>query len=716
MRAITILLVMLFGISATVSVAQSEKTSRIRYTINKNQWKFKLGDEKNAYKKSFSDDSWLDITIPHDFNGGIDGVNDDVFKGRFDFDNDPDKRLMYKGSGWYRTTFKIDAKQAGKKVFITFEAVSLKASVYVNGKFIGEHRGGYTAFEFDITDYIKVGAENVLAVRADNTNDKTIAPWMADEKNSFPFSFDYAVYGGIYRDVWISFTDQVKIEKVFNTPVVGGQAPAVLTVETMVKNYGKKPQEVTLITKVIDPTGKEVAKMNTTKTIEGGKEVAFKQNASRLGKVLLWNTKNPNLYKVESAISYNGTNVDDYSSTCGFRYFTLANNTAFKLNGKNEMILGINRHQDMEGLGYALENEQHYADVKLIKEGGFNFIRHAHYPCDVEFAKACDELGVMLWLEIPLTGSTSDDPSFLENCRSQLTEMVEQFYNNPSVIVWGIGNESDRSGAPEAVSNKVFGNLAQLAAQLDKTRPTTGCNYQYESNKKMVDTYSPQDWAGWYYGELNLYKPGSMIGEYGSDMHYTNHSEQKFAIDVDYGSANNPDFWSQEYGAFLHEYKASVAEELRDSFPGHFVWVAFDFASPRLGRGMNSIPYMNQKGLFLHDHKTPKDVYYFYQSQYLDPEENPMVYIVSESWTDRWLEPGAKDVWAYSNCDSVLLYNDYGELPYGSRIRDAGPRNDTRYQWDAINVQYNVLYAEGWYNGDVVARDTLILRNLPIKK
>jgi beta-galactosidase len=315
-----------------------------------------------------------------------------------------------------------------------------------------------------------------------------------------------------------------------------------------------------------------------------------------------------------------------------------------------------------------------------------------------------------------LTGSTSETPEFLANCKNQLTEMIEQYYNNPSVIVWGIGNESDRSGAPETVSNKVFSELAKLAKELDKTRPTTGCNYQYKSNQNLVDVYAPQDWAGWYYGELDLYKPTAMIGEYGSDMHYTTHSEQKFDISVDYGSAGDPDFWSQEYGAYLHEYKASIAAERADSFPGQFVWVGFNFASPRLGRGMNPVPYMNQKGLFLHDHKTPKDVYYFYQSAYRKPNEFPMVYIVSESWLDRWSEPAAKDVWVYSNCDSVALFNAYDSLSFGTRIKNAGPRGDTRFQWDSAFVKYNVLYAEGWYNNKIVARDTLLLKNLPSLK
>jgi beta-galactosidase len=691
----------------------NENPQRVRYSINKNEWKFFLGEEKDAYKKSFDDSKWLNVTIPHDFDGGSDGVNNTVFLGRFDFKNDPDKRLMYLGPGWYRTKFTIDKQYAGKKIFIDFEAVSLEAKVWVNGKEAGGHKGGYTGFSIDITDLVKPGSENILVVRADNSNNPAIAPWMADEKNSFPYSYDYTVYGGIYRDVWISITDPVKIEKVFNTPVCGGQAPAVLTIETRVKNYSKITHDVSLNTMVFDPQGKLVSTLKTTKTINGGGEITYKQMESALGKIQLWDIDNPNLYKVISTISYENTEVDNYESTFGFRYFTLANNTAFRLNGKKLLIRGVNRHQDMEGVGYAMPNEQHRRDVELLKSAGFNFIRHAHYPCDVEFAKACNELGVMLWLEIPLTGSTSQDPAFLENCKSQLTEMIEEFYNDPAVIVWGIGNESDRSGAPESASNDVFGELVKLAKKLDATRPTTGCNYQYESNQKLVDVYAPQDWSGWYSGTLSEYKPTSIIGEYGSDIHYPNHSEQKFDPTINYNSSGIPDFWSQEYGAFLHEYKVSVGEARADSFPGQCMWVGFDFASPRLGRGMNPIPYMNQKGIFLHDHKTPKDIFYFYQSMYRKASDYPMVYIVSESWTDRWTEPARKDVWVYSNCDSVELFNDYGKISFGKRTKNAGPRGDTRFQWDSADVKYNVLYAEGWFNNAIVARDTILLKNLP---
>jgi beta-galactosidase len=710
MKKISLMTTALLAGILLISFSTIPDGKRVRYSINNSNWKFIRSDVKNGFKSSLNDTDWTKITLPHDFNGGSDGVHNDVFKGRFNFKENPDERTMYKGPAWYRTQFTIDKSQAYKRVFIEFEAVSLVADVWVNDKKVGQHQGGYTSFSFDITDFIKIDKENVLAVRVDNSNNKAVAPWMADEKNSFPYSFDYAIYGGIYRDVWITLTDDIKIEKVLNTPVVGGQAPAVLTIETFIKNYSKQSKDIQLKTVITDAKGKEVATLIRKKTLAAQESANIQQSESKLGDVQYWSPDSPNVYKVTSTISYDGKEADQFESTFGFRYFSLANNQPFILNDTKTFLKGVNRHQDMEGMGYALSNEQHRLDAQLIKDAGFNFVRHAHYPSDQEFANACRDLGIMLWLEIPLTGSTSDDPAFLENCKSQLTEMIEQHYNNPAVIVWGIGNESDRSGGSEAVSNKVFGDLVAHAKTIDKNRLITGCNYQYKSNQELVDIYSPQDWGGWYSGTISTYNPKEIIGEYGADMDCNIRTSEVFDITKNYGAGNKPDMWSEEYGCLLHEYKTSIGLEKRDSFPGHCVWVAFDFASPRLGRGSNPIPYMNQKGLLKHDHKTKKDVYYFYQSMYRTAAELPVLHIVASTWAKGKISNTPVNIWAYSNCDSVLLYNNYKEMPFGTRIKNAGPRGDTRFQWDGVELKNSVVYAEGWFNNQVVARDTVIIK------
>lgn len=683
---------------------------RVRFSLDKQVWKFKKADVKNGQKVSFNDADWLSVTIPHDFNGGSDGVNNDVFKGRFDFEYDPDARTMYKGPAWYRTNFTVEEKYKGKRIFVDFEAVSLEATVWINGKQVGNHQGGYTAFSFDVTDYVKFGKPNVLAVKADNSNNSAIAPWMADEKNSFPYSFDYAIYGGIYRDVWLTIAEEVKIENVFNTPVCGGQAPAVLTMNTKVKNYSKTEKQVLLTSVVYNPLGKEVTTLKRKKTIAAGETVNIQQSESSIGELFLWSPDTPQVYKVKSTLSMDGAEIDQFESVFGFRYYSLANHQPFMLNGVQTLIRGVNRHQDMEKKGYALSNEQHIKDAQLIKDAGFNFVRHAHYPCDPVFAQAAMEMGLMLWLEIPLTGSTSDNPLFLENCKSQLQEMIEQNYNNPAVILWGIGNESDRSGANENISNKVFGQLVKKAHELDPNRLVTGCNYQYKSNQDLVDIYAPQQWGGWYMDVISSYKPHEIIGEYGADIDMDIRTNEVFDVDKNYYAGGRPEFWSQEYGAFLHEYKVSIGEAYKDSFPGHCVWVAFDFSSPRLGRDSNPIPYMNQKGLMMHDHKTKKDVYYMYQSMYRKAGDFPMLYIVPGTWASKPEDAKNTSIWTYSNCDSVSLYNGSKDFPLGTRIKNAGPRGDTRFQWDNVRINGDKIIAEGWFNNEIVARDTVVVK------
>ncbi len=187
---LSVAIVVIFG--GFCQFVQAETSfDRVRYSINKNEWKFKRAEVEKGHEIGLKDDGWLKVTIPHDYNGGVDGVHSDVFNGRFDFENDVDKRLMYKGPGWYRALFTIDKQYEGKRVFIEFEAVSLDAMVWINGKEVGRHQGGYTAFSFDITDQVRYGKENLLAVRADNTNNPAIAPWMANEQLAFPFSFDF---------------------------------------------------------------------------------------------------------------------------------------------------------------------------------------------------------------------------------------------------------------------------------------------------------------------------------------------------------------------------------------------------------------------------------------------------------------------------------------------------------------------------------------------
>ena len=688
------------GVQQASSVGLLHSSFRNITHLNDAPWRFAREDfvDNEPARADFDDSSWLPVSIPHDFNGGSDGVHDDVFDG-------PD---MYLGAGWYRVRVPYRAPREDTRVFLLFEAVSSKSDVWFNGRHLGQHRGGYTAFEVEVTDWVRNGGSNLLAVRSSNQNDPGIAPWMALPFGDFPHSSDYALYGGIYRDVWLVERGPVSVSAHFHETPEVSTASGTVFFRTSIENATASSANVTLLTELVAADGTTKRSAENTTLIAAGTTQEVTGDIS-LEPPHLWSPDDPYLYTVRSSVFVDDDKVDEIESTLGFRWYQLENANAFMLNGQDTFLQGVNRHQDMEGLGYALPNARHLKDAELIKGMGFNFVRHAHYPADDAFLTACDELGIMVWTEIPVSTSVSPEPEFRENARSQLTEMIRQAYNHPSVILWGIGNESDRDGdsgneADAVDTSELLTELYRTAKALDRTRPVTGCNFVNSDNQTLVDIYSPQDWSGWYWGEYTDYEPSKLIGEYGASANLSDHDET-------FASRSDQQPWTQEYATRYHEYKASKGRSLAAEFPGHLAWVAFDFASPRQDRATNPTPYMNQKGLYLHDHETKKDVAYFYESFYTDGAKNPMVYIVSETWTDRLQKPGTLTLWAYSNAETVELFTGTEANPkassLGTRIRNAGPRGDTRFQWDEASVTGPVLTAEARIGDELVATHSI---------
>src|SRR5690606_8206225 len=277
------------------------------------------------------------------------------------------------------------------------EAVSSKADVWFNGAHLGQHRGGYTAFEFEVTELAQWGEDNLLVVRASNENDSEIAPWMAVPFGSFPQSSDYAVYGGIYRDVWLVERDSVSIRAHFHdTPEVSA-ARGMLAFRTSIENASSEALEVSLVTEVLDSEGALVESGQQVASIGAGSAKELTGELT-LDEPQWWSPEHPYLYTVRSRVLVDEDILDEVENPLGFRWYSLKNGSGFVLNGEESFLKGVNRHQDQEGLGYALPNEQHQRDVELIKGMGFNFVRHAHYPADEAFLRACDEAGLMVWL------------------------------------------------------------------------------------------------------------------------------------------------------------------------------------------------------------------------------------------------------------------------------------------------------------------------------
>ncbi len=379
----------------------------------------------------------------------------------------------------------------------------------------------------------------------------------------------------------------------------------------------------------------------------------------------------------------------------------------FLLNGKPVFINGTCEYEHLLGGDHAFTAEQIKARMEQIKAAGFNALREAHHPHNLRYVEWCDKMGILYW---PQMGAhiSFDNDRFRNHFRTLTKEWVKERRNSPSVILWGIQNES-------TLPTEFAMELTELIRSLDPTatvqRKTTTCN-----GGTGADWNVPQNWTGTYGGSVTTYDKDivkdKMYGEYGQyrviGFHQEGDCEQK---------QNTGGDVCEELFTYCLENKVRLGEKAKDNAYGHFQWIFAAHANPGRetlycldGHGVDGVGVINSKGL-LTNWGEPVDAYYMYRANYAPKETEPMVYIASHTWPDRWQEPGKKDgVLVYSNCDEVELFNDVEGCSLGICKRQAGA---THFSWDQILVQYNVLYAEGRVGGKTVARDCILLHNLP---
>ncbi len=480
--------------------------SDLRYSSNFNRgWKFQLGDIAHADAAAFEDAQWDSANLPHSFSMPYFAAD------RF-----------YVGYGWYRKHFQAPATWNDKRINLEFAGVFQATEVFVNGQRVGEHKGGYTGFTFDITDAVKTG-DNVVAVRVDNLWDPRLAPRAGEHVFS----------GGIYRDVRLVVTAPVHVAwygTCVTTPQVS-QASGAVNVRTEVVNGSGAARFVTVQTSVVDAKGKTVARMESTQVMGAKATNVFDQTSAPIARPKLWSPEHPNLYSVRTVVLDGGKPVDDYTSPLGFRWFKFTADQGLFLNGEHYYFKGANVHQDHAGWGDAVADSGFYRDVKMMKEAGFDFIRGSHYPHAPAFATACDELGMLFWSENCFWGTAgfrspwaasayptnaADEAGFKESVKASLRDMIRINRNHPSIIVWSMDNEvffSDRSVLP-----KVRDFLRELVAyshELDPARPAAIGGCQRGDIDKLGDV------AGYNGDGARLFvNPGipSVVTEYGSTM------------------------------------------------------------------------------------------------------------------------------------------------------------------------------------------------------
>ena len=562
---------------------------------------------------------WYWVNLPHCWNAidGQDGGSD-----------------YYRGTCYYAKEIEKSEMPVNSQYYLEIRGANSSADVYLNGKKLAHHDGGYSTWRVNLTDSLE--ETNLLVIAVDNSPNRTVYPQMAD------FTF----YGGLYRDVNLIAVNDSHFDLDYCggpgikvSPEIDG-SDAKVGVEVFLTN----PKEgQTLVYTVKDQDGNVIAEIE--KAADDTAEVLT------IPQVHLWNgRKDPYLYTAEVALKEGEEVLDAVSTRFGCRTFEIDPDKGFILNGESYPLRGVSRHQDRWGLGNALLPEHHKEDIELICEVGATTIRLAHYQHDQYFYDLCDEKGLVIWAEIPYISDHMDTGR--ENTISQMKELITQNYNHPSIVVWGLSNEITMSGSstPDLLENHNI--LNDMVHEMDKTRLTTMavvsmCDI-HDPYIQIPDTVSYNHYFGWYGGNTsmngpwfdNFHKefPNIPIGmsEYGCEALNWHTSDPKQG---DY---------TEEYQAYYHE------ELIKQLFTRPYIWAThvwnmFDFgADARNEGGENG---QNHKGLITFDRKYKKDSFYAYKAWLSD---DPFVHICGKRYVDR-VEEETK-VTVYSNLPEVELF------------------------------------------------------------
>lgn len=601
-------------------------------------WNFTLAKEPGETRK---------VNLPHTWN------DEDPFR---------DGKEYFRGKGTYTKTMFAPAEWEARQVFLKFEGSNQVTSVYVNDIPVGQHIGGYTGFVFDLTEALRIGQENQIRIEVDNSHNIDIPPLDAD------FNF----YGGIYRDLWLITTPKVHFETtgeaagnfLIRTPKVSAES-AQMEVEAQVVNSSTGRKNIIIQANILDPDNRVVHTLKKKVRLKPNekKKVIFQH---RLEDPQLWSPQHPNLYQVELKLLQKEELLDYLSSNFGFRWFEADPEKGFFLNGEPIKLVGANRHQDFEGLGNALPNELHRRDYGMIKEMGANFIRTAHYPQDPEVYRICDELGLLVWSEVPVINDVTDSRAYHETSLQMQREQILQFYNHPSVVLWGHMNEifirlvfnnqitEEEKIAKIKTSVELAEKLERETKKLDSTRLTVMALHENELYNtsgiaEIPDVISWNLYFGWY-------SPGlESFGEFLDKQHQKYPDRPLFISEYGPGAddriqTTDPKPWdySEAYQLKLHRsYLNQVLE--RDFVFGMAAWNFADFGS---SFRQDAMPYINQKGLVNFD-RSKKDIYYYYQARLL---EEPMIYIAGKNFEERYLSMGEKvEIKVFSNAPEVSI-------------------------------------------------------------
>ena len=685
-------------------VGWAQAQQRVVYTIN-DGWKFTKGSPFEAQLAGCDDSSWETVNIPHTWN---------------DKDADDETPGFYRGPVWYRKQLFIDKSQEGRRAVIYFEGANQEVRFYLNGQFVGEHKGGYTRFCFDITPHLRYGQENLFAIYVNNVYNPNIPP----------LSADFTFFGGIYRDVYLQFMNPVHIATndyassgvYIRTPEVNNSAASV-EITTLLTNDMPQPTEIRVENIICDADGKEVKKTQAEVKLAAGETKTDISKKIKIDSPRLWDIDDPYRYMVYTRIldKRKGTLLDEVVNPLGLRWFKFDSEKGFFLNGKGRKLIGTARHQDYFQKGNALRDELHVQDVLLLKEMGGNYLRVSHYPQDPVIMEMCDKLGIVTSVEIPVVNAVTETEEFLQNSVEMAKEMVRQDFNRPSVMIWGYMNEIFlRRPYTEGkqledyyrFTEKVARALEATIREEDPSRYTMMAYHnmpQYYEDAHLTEIPMIQGWnlyQGWYEPDINefqrlldrahkVYKGKVlMVTEYGPGVDPGLHSYQPERFD-----------FSQEYGLVYHKHYLNEMMK-RPFIAGSSLWNLNDFYSESR---VDAVPHVNNKGV-VGLNREKKDVYWFYKTAL---SRRPILVIGNREWKSRGgvVNTAQKEciqsVPVFSNAEEVELFvnnkslgkkkieNNYAlfDVPFvsGENLREAVAVTGDNKLRDMLRIQFQLV-------------------------
>ena len=617
------------------------------------------------------------------------------------------------GSAIYERSFSVEKKQ-GKRYFLFFEGVGTFATVTLNGHSFDRQPVGRTTYTLDVTEHLNNG-KNSLSVLCDHPELITNMPWVCGGCSSEWGFSEGSQPLGIYRPVSLVVTDEVRIEP-FGVHVWNNNSCDTVFINTEVRNYGSGVASFEIVNNFNLASGKRAFRVSEKVSLKPG-ETRVVSLKSPISNVNRWSLEDPYLYKVVSMIKRDGKTTDQVETPYGIRdirWVRTQGAPGFFLNGKRTFINGTCDYEHILGGGHAFSPEQITSRMKMISQAGFNAFREAHQPHNLLFQDILDRQGMLFWSQYS-AHIWYDTPQFRENFKTLMRQWVKERRNSPSLILWGLQNESTLPKAFAEECSAIIRDMDPTCSSAPDApgRLITTCNGGEGTDWNVI-----QNWSGTYGGTALNYdnemkRPDQLLnGEYGAWRTIGLHSESP--LDV----LRTEKTYSEERATDLMETKVRLAEQAKDSICGHFQWIFTTHDNPgrvqpdEAYRMVDKIGPTNYKGLTT-VWEQPADMFFMYRSNYVSPEKDPMVYINSHTWTDRFKVSGKRrtDISVYSNCDSVRLYNSADESVFLGRKRNAR-KPGTHMLWENREVKFNVLKAVGYYEGKAVAEDIILLEGL----